>query len=200
MSQDAAGSGLSPDQLAEIEVLDTLIARLDEIRTQAGKNPEYAADQPWPVFIRRMRLLTPQAYGIRIQNRLAKFFDWLVVSASLDRGDIRDQQGSYWEVKVSLPTRTSPRVNFVQLRPHQDISGYHLFVIEPDNTVVHLRLSKRQMLAEIKKLGNNLAHGTKNAVAQNATTEYAIRFSWSERSEMRKEWIRKYGQPAVVPT
>ena len=59
-------------------------------------------------------------------------------TARLDRGDVVNSEGSYWEVKLTIITASNPGVNFVQIRPHQDISGYRCFVIDHKYTVTHL--------------------------------------------------------------
>lgn len=173
--------------------LDSLIAQVDAIRSQARTDSRYGFDEPWEVFARHMRLLTPQSYGLRVEAWLTEKFGWTSVPSSEGRGDIVDKQGNYWEMKVTFITGTNERANFVQLRPHQDIAGYHLFVIQPNYTRVHLVLTAEEMAHEIQRLGSS-AHGTKGAVAANSTREWAIRFPWTPESGIAREWIEKYGQ------
>lgn len=195
-AEDHGTGGTAPD--VDVAELDELIAALDTVRAAAARSKEFGFDQPWPVFIRLMRLLTPQSYGARIQNRLARSFNWTVVPASLDRGDVVDASGRYFEVKVTLITESNPGANFVQIRPHQDIAGYHCFVVQQDYTVVHLRLTKAQMARELAALGSS-AHGTTTAVARNGTRELAIRLAWTPTSGDAARWIRRYGQGTITP-
>lgn len=184
---------LTAAQRREIAALDKLLARLDEHRARAHADPQWSFDEPLEVFLRRMRLLTPQSYGARLQNRLAHELGWERVPASLDRGDVVDAAGDHHEVKVTYITGSNRSANFVQIRPHQDIAGYHLFIIDEDYRLTHLWLSKAQMAAELTTLGT-CAHGTRPAVAANATVEWAVRVDWTPdvpRSHAAR-WIRTY--------
>lgn len=193
---DNAVLELTAAQLDEIASLDLVLDRLDTIRAEATAGGKaYALLEPWPIFIRRMRLLTPQSYGVRIQNYFARQFGWTVVPAKLDRGDVVESQTGverYHEVKATLITSSNPGVNFVQIRPHQDIAGYHLFIVERDYTVVHLWLSKDDMTAELALLGSS-AHGTTTAIGKNLTREYAIRFPWTPAfGGTAQRWLEQY--------
>lgn len=148
----------------------------------------------WPLFIRKMRVLTPQSSGARIQNYIAAAFGWRVVSQKLDLGDIVDASGRYFEVKASIITPSNPDVNLVQIRPYQKIDGYHIFVVDSDYKLHHLSLTKAQMAAEIAVLGNN-AHGTNDANKKNVNQEKAIRFAWTPQSGTAKTWLEKYRAP-----
>lgn len=193
-----AGRTLSAEQLAEIRALDEVLERLDTIRALASKSKSYSFDEPWAVFVRRMRMLTPQAYGTRIQNYLAGVLGWTVVGSKLDRGDVVDADGQYWEIKSTIITASNPGVNFVQIRPHQDIAGYHCFVIDRDYRLVHLRLTKADMAAELARFGSS-AHGTTTAVVGNTTREFAIRFPWTPETGIAADWIARYGQATAQP-
>ena len=177
---------------------EAVLARMDAVRVAARNNPRYAFDEPWSVFARRMRMLTPQSYGTRFQNRFAEHFGWKVIGSSLNRGDVLDEYGDHHEVKTTVITRSNTGVNFVQIRPHQDIAGYHLFVIQPNSTVVHFWLSKAQMNAEVARIGTS-AHGTSSAVSANQTREYAIRFEWTPQHGDAARWMSRYWQDSRLP-
>lgn len=169
--------------------LDEIIAQLDGIRAAASGDRRYGFDEPWAVFSRRMRMLPSQSYGVRIQQWLTEFYGWTSVPASADRGDVRDATGAHWEVKVTFLTVTNRLANFVQIRPHQRIAGYELFVITDDMDVVRFHLTRAQMHAELGLLGS-LAHGTSAAAAGHTNREYAIRLDLSSMHGQR--WLRQY--------
>jgi hypothetical protein len=181
----------------EVSRLDLVLADLDEARGAAARSGRFGFDEPWAVFIRKMRLLTPQAYGGRIQNWLMKFYGWARVAAAEDRGDVKDSSGDYWEIKVTLITASNPDANFVQLRPHQDIAGYELFVVDTDYSVTRFQVPKSAMAQEIDALGQS-AHGTKTATRGNTNREYAIRFPWASDNAIVQRWKLDYEVPSRI--
>lgn len=180
---------------AKVAGLDDLIAQIDRVRAAACADDRFGFDEPWAVFIRQMRLLSAQAYGTRVQKWLTEFYGWATVPAGADRGDVLDGDGLYQEVKVTFLTASNPGANFVQIRPHQNLDGYELFVVLHDFNVVRFRLTKKQMAAELALFGQT-AHGTTKAVAGNATREYAIRFTLD--SEHGQRWLTRYVVPSGI--
>lgn len=174
--------------------LDAHLTFVDDLKAQVAADPEFGADLPWPVFLRCMRLVSAQSAGPRMQNRLARDHGWTLVPASMDRGDVVDADGQYHEVKVTFVTGSNRRANFVQLRPHQDISGYHLFVVDEDMSVCHLYVPKDAMARELATIGS-VAHGTAAAVAENTTVEYAIRILWTPTDAVCARWVSTYQVP-----
>lgn len=192
-----ADARLTARTLAKIRGLDALLRRVETIRRHAARDREYMFTQPWAVFIRTMRLLHPQSYGNRIQNYLTQAFGWTPVDGALDRGDVVDADGLHWELKATLIHVAAGGQNswahFVQIRPHQDIAGYHLFVVDPVHNLIHLRLTQEDMARELALLGQS-AHGSPEAVSGNATREYAIRFPWTPHTGTAQRWLRLYRQ------
>ena len=178
----------------EVERLDALLLEVEKLRAQAAGNPTYGFDEPWDIFMRRMRLLPAQSYGARIQNRLARAYGWERVPAALDRGDVVGAQGRHFEIKVSVLTPSKREAHFVQIRPHQNVEGYHLFVVECDYSLVHMYVPSKAMKAEVKRHGTS-SHGTQTAVRNNDSKELSIRFSWD--GGIAKKWQTRYGQVAV---
>jgi len=173
--------------------LDKVIALLDTIRSKA-KTDDWLNDE-WGLFIRKMRLLNPQAYGPRIQNYLFDKLGWERVPAHLDKGDVRNSLGQYFETKVSLITPKNQAVNIVQVRPWQQISGHHIFVVDTTNQyrLFHFSLSKNEMRAEIELIGNS-AHGTAKAVRDNINKEYRLSIPWITTHPIYQRWIKQYLQ------
>lgn len=182
--------------------LPTTDAMLAARRTAAQVRAAAAADGaegammqlPWSEFIHAMRLLPPQSYGARIQNWLRLQLGWDRVGPAEDRGDARTPDGAYVEIKVTLPTPPTLTANFVQIRPHQRLDGYALFVVEPDDTIERLWVPTAAMHDELDTLGAS-AHGTLDAVHDNATREYAIRFPWHDGDATARRWRTTYRVP-----
>lgn len=185
------------DRSEQIARLDAIVAALDHAR--ANPPIPHPDSTPWELFARQCRLLTAQSYGPRFEKYFMHAFGWTKVPSKLNRGDIKDAAGEYYEVKVTMITPSNPGVNFVQLRPHQDIAGYHLFVINPDYTIHHLMVSKKDMNTHIAAMGSS-AHGTSTANTVNANKEYAIRFPWTPSEGTAKTWIQDHLAPVPEPS
>lgn len=173
--------------------LDAVIATLDTERknAQSRKTRKAEMTQPWSLFIRRMRLLTSQSWGTRVQNYLCTFYGWTTVRQTLNRGDATVEDGSYIEIKATMITTSNLAANFVQIRPYQDIAGYRMFVVDPAYKVWRFDLTKAQMAAELAAVGAN-AHVAQGSSDANSNREYAIRFTWLPEDEDRKRWLANY--------
>jgi hypothetical protein len=185
----------TPTSLAR---LDTVIAVIDAERSAARANSMRRQEltQPWAVFIRRMRLLTSQSWGSRVQNYLAAFYGWSSVDQREERGDVITDRGEHAEVKVTMVTASNTKVNFVQLRPYQNIDGYRLFVVDRDYSIHRFDLTAQQMTAEIDAIGD-VAHGSRSRRDGKADCEYVIRFDWRVDNAARKRWEQHYLIPAA---
>ena len=195
----------------EISDLDNLISKMDKIRIETQDRSRVVQRkilaEPWPVFIRRMRLLSPQAWGGRVESYLRSLHGWKKVDPSLEMGDAMEltigaggeTAERYFEMKTSIITPTNTGVNFVQIRPHHDIDGYHLFVVQQDYSLMHYYLDKKQMQEELNLIGSR-AHGVlKNQ--RNQDVEWAVRFEWDKKSPILKRWetyLVSKGEPDSV--
>jgi len=189
--------GTRPAHKAEIRALDLIIAEVDAVRRSIqGRGSEVKCklySEPWALFIRRMRLLSSQSWGGKIERYLRDLHGWEKVSEKQERGDAKEPEGRrrHFEMKTTMVTESNGEANFVQIRPHHGVDGYPLFVVDRDYSVVHYYLTKAQMDAELEKCGR-LAHGTISGGGKRRKhAEWAIRFKWSQNDPIRKRW-RKY--------
>jgi hypothetical protein len=178
------------------EEIDSAIKVLDIIREEATKNSEYGFNDDWITFNKKMRILTTQSSGSRMQDYIFRKLGWTRISAKLDRGDVKNSLGQYFEVKVTTITTSNTTANLVQIRLWQNVSNYHIFVIDSTKNyeLIHFQLSKSEMKDEVKLCGSSQAHGTKGATSSNKNIEYAIHFNWDEDDETYKRWVDKYKQ------
>ena len=186
--------GTSEAQAKRLARLDELIAELDGIRLEAQSTKlsvrRKLFGEGWASFIRLMRVLSSQSWGPKVEEYLRNVHGWEKVDPKLARGDAKEKfpGGRHFEMKTTIITPTNTNANFVQIRPHHDIDGYQLFVVQGDYSVVHYYLTKEQMQTELDLLGT-LAHGTvKGGGANMANAEWAIRFEWEKDSDVRKRW------------
>lgn len=181
----------STASLTTIDELDALIGRMEAVRDEAAGDDYFGMDDDWPLFIRHMRMLTPQSASPRILNYLAGEHGLRAVPACEDRGNVRDHDLEHWAMKVTVVTSTNPGTNFVQLRPYQDLAGYQLFVVDQDYRVWHFQLTAKEMERELGP-APAMAHGNDTTRKVNPRSEYAIRFEWDPTSGRTKDWIEKY--------
>ncbi len=179
--------------------LDKVIDIIDTVREAAVRDPAYGLNDDWLTFMKKMRILTPQSSGARIQNYIFKALGWARVPASANRGDVRNSLGQHFEVKVTSISSSNSCANIVQIRLWQSIAGHHVFVIDTTNGygVTHFALSKYDMEQEVKLCGAS-AHGTQEANKSNQNVEWAIRINWSGKDETYKRWMMKYKQDSEV--
>lgn len=172
---------------------------LNNIREYAVNNLEYGFNDDWTTFMGKMRILTPQSSGSRIQNYIFRALGWTKISPLLNKGDVQNSLGQYFEVKVTIITTSNTCANIVQIRLWQDISGHQIFVIDATRNyeVTHFTLSKYEMKQEVDLCGSN-AHGTQEANKFNRNIEWAIRINWGEENNIYKRWITKYKQHSNI--
>jgi len=171
---------------------DYLNESISKIRGEAANDPEYGFNDDWRTFMSKIMLLTTQSQGARIQNYIIKEKGWKKIPSSLDRGDIINENGEYFEIKTSIITSSNPYVNIVQIRLWQKINGYYVFVIDATNNyeTTQFTLSKSDMINEVKQIGS-LSHGTANANKLNTNKEQSIHFIWGD-NQICKRWFEKY--------
>jgi len=172
---------------------DNLNENISRIRGEASNDPEYGFNDDWYTFMSKMMLLTPQSQGIRIQNYIIKKKGWRKIPSSMDRGDVINKSGEYFEIKTSIITSSNPYVNIVQIRLWQKIDGYYIFVIDATNNyeTIQFILSKSDMINEVKLIGGS-AHGTYNANKLNTNKEQAMHFMWDYEDRVCERWLKKY--------
>jgi len=178
----------------KIEKIKEALKITNEIKELSVGNKELGFDLPIRDFITVMQMLTSQSYGSRIQNRLIKILGFKGVAANKDTGDCEDTYGDFHEVKASIVTPTNPRLNFVQIRPWQNIKGY--IGVAFDTRVDPMRievytLDKNQMKEECEIMNASSAHGTKKANENNTNTELRFDIKIDPEDQNYKRW-QKY--------
>jgi len=68
-----------------MEEISQALSILDNIREVAIDNPEYGFDDDWITFVKKMRVLTPQSSGSRIQNYIFRALGWGKISPLLNK-------------------------------------------------------------------------------------------------------------------
>ncbi len=173
---------------------------IDKEKIKGIKDKQYDSNDGWRDCMKRMRVLTSLSNESRIQNYIFKSFGWTKVNQKEDKGDVKNDLGQYFEVKASTITTSNNTANIVQIRPWQDISGHHIFVIDSlrDYKVTHYFLTKSEMKTEVEYCANH-SHGTKESNKENNHIEWSIRIPWKESDKVFKRW-KKYKQGTDIRT
>lgn len=181
--------------MVSIEEIDKVIKVLDIVRQEAKKDNQYGFNDNWKDFMKRMRILNTQSSGSRMQDYIFRKLGWTRIPSKLNNGDVKNSLGQYFEVKVTTITTSNDTANIVQIRLYQNVSAYHIFVVDAmkDYELIHFQLSKNEMKQEVNLIGSQ-AHGTKGSVANNQNVEYAIHFKWDKNDKNYKRWINNYKQ------
>ncbi len=188
------------NNIVSLEEIKKALKIIDKARMEGIKDKQYGFNDDWDDFMKRMRVLTSQSNGSRIQNYIFKSFGWTKVNQKEDKGDVKNDLGQYFEVKASTITTSNNTANIVQIRPWQDISGHHIFVIDSlrDYKVTHYFLTKSEMKTEVEYCANH-SHGTKESNKENNHIEWSIRIPWKESDKVFKRW-KKYKQGTDIRT
>lgn len=191
-----AGMASTPQMPSERELVRAAQV-VDRIRQVAAHTPEVLLGLDWEAFVQAATMLPPQSYGPLIEQYLVDRFGWNTVPKTEDRGDAYSPKDGYIEIKATLVRQQGGRVNFVHLRPHQDLDHYCLVVIDlsdgwAEPNVFWVEADK--MKEEIRNAGL-VAAGTKRAQKGNRNLGYALRFRWAPDDDTWQRWMSAYRHP-----
>lgn len=133
-------------------------------------------------------VLTPQSRGALYQNYYILKNGCRKIPASDDRGDFIDGGGKYAEYKASGQNRDGG-MHVVQIRPWQEVDYYIVQKIT-GREVMTFRLTKKEMLKELKLCAASIAHGARRAAAGNKNLEY--RFTIKPGGAHWHRWRSRY--------
>lgn len=143
--------------------------------------------------MRGVALLNPQAYGVRIQNRIIQ--DCGLAHTTGD-GDLVDSFGDHVEIKTSLIRKEAPgnKMNLVQIRPWERCTYLFIaFDLRNDGFEIYpFKLSRGEMEKEIELLGAQSAHGTRKVTAENIYNEKAVRIAVESYDLVFNRWCDNY--------
>ncbi|MGZ9413446.1 hypothetical protein [Mycoplasma sp. Z386] len=139
-------------------------------------------------------VLSPQSKSTLQQTFIEKKFEFEKISPKLEKGDSKDKDNLYYEIKCSTPSANGNILNIVQIRLHHELD-YYLCVFIDDlfykNNFLFL-LTKEEMEEEIKILGHS-AHGVINKNNNNNKQEYRISIDLNDLNNTNtSRWLEKY--------
>ena len=167
----------------------------EEIVELVNRDKKFGSDLPVRDYVTILRFLTPQSYGCKLQDLFIKMLGLTPTPSKDNSGDCRDNMGDFYEVKCSIVTTTNSSLNFVQIRPWQEVRGYFGIVIDtrvdPYRIEVY-RLSKSDMERECKELNATSAHGTRKANELNSNVELRLSVPIDQSNHHYIRWKNKY--------
>ena len=147
-------------------------------------------------FIKKVSLLSPQSYGLKIEKYINKELNSNLVMAAKNRGDL-NLKGRYIEVKSSIITKRNPFLNMVQIRLYQDLDYYLCCAFDVRDIYNYkshyFLLTHDQMENEMKIVSSSNAHGTKDSIKNHENIELRYSLLISNNSGDFKRWKSKYG-------
>ena len=161
---------------------------------EESKAAAFGFEDDWQTFIKKMILLSPKAYGTKIQNRIMHKNGLSAVSASDNKADC-EKNGEYYEIKTTILTPTNKNANIAGVREWQNITGYLIFIIDARKlaqiVTYSFYLTKEQLDNEKSKgITFSDLNGTKEANKNNEKS--AKRFGFSLDSEHFQRWRQDY--------
>lgn len=180
----------------EITNLDLIkFLKLSEsINSAFSDNPKYGFDLDIDSFMLRAYNLNPQKYGLRVQAYFSLMMGYESIPSSHDLGDFRNKEGEEVELKCSFLTMNNEYINIKQIRTWQDLKYYYVFAIDFNDFEMLkyecFKLSKEQMLEEMKHCNAKPVHSTKEKNEGNTNIEYG--FSIKVGSKNYDRWCELY--------
>lgn len=162
------------------------------IREHAHANKELGFNIPLEEFINIMRLLPPQNYGTRIQNRVIKNLNFIKVKSSENKGDCLDNFGDNYEIKTSIIDVVNVDLNVVNVRKWQNVHYYIIgFDVRKDFKCYFFRLSARDMERELDLMSATSSLGT-TTTSNKDNLNVERRFSVRIDSDDFVRWCETY--------
>jgi hypothetical protein len=166
----------------------------DEINKAFKSNKNYGFYYDIDTFSIMCYNLSPQRYGLRMQDYFGYMLNFKKVPSKKDRGDYLSTTGQFVEFKCSFLKEYQREINVKQIRLYQDLSYYLVFTVDySDYFNIKYKtymLSKLEMEQECILMNATSCHMTKENHEQNEKVE--LGFTIREDSENFKRWEEKY--------
>lgn len=135
----------------DLDTVNKFLIADKAIRASAASDSYICFDKPFYNYVMYAKLLYPQMYGSRLENRLR--FDMGLSRSS--KGDVCNKYGANFEIKASY-TSVSGVYNFLQIRQYEkDIDGYCLLTVDDSTYKSNLFfLTPDQMKYEVSIIGS----------------------------------------------
>lgn len=137
-----------------------------------------------------MKNFSTQKRSPYYEKYLIELFNMKKVLATENRGDAIDNNGKYYEYKISFKNEAN-KLNIRQIRLYQDIDYYLCVYFGDKNEDRYVFiLTKKEIQKEIEKQKNQYTHGVKDINKDNKYNEFSLTISL--KSELFKVWVNKY--------
>ena len=165
-----------------------------DIRELAYKNKNLGFDWNLNDFINLMRLLPPQNYGTRIENRIINKLNLKKINANENKGDCVDDDNNFIEIKASIVDNVNIFLNIANIRNYQNLDYYLICCfdcrINDKLKLYSFVLSKSEMINECELLNATAQIGTKESNLLNENIEK--RLSIEINNKIFERWLKLY--------
>lgn len=163
----------------------------DEITSKFKADVDYGEEFNIDYFFLLIKNLSPQRYGLRAQDYIAKIMDYKKISSKEDMGDFLTKEGEAVEFKCSFLTSNSNNINIRQIRLWQKLKYYYIFTVNFNNyndiEYKCYKLTKEEMIKECEILKAGSCHMTKENHEQNEKIELGMQIKIGDEAYKRFE-------------
>lgn len=170
-------------EFTKLSKLQGILAKYGDSIDELYDSVESASD-----YFALLSLVSAQQKNKYIEHYICNLLSLDLVSATENRGDAKDSNGSYFELKISTDN-CDHLLNIRQIRLYQDVDYYVCAYIDAWDMSKSwcFKLTKDEMKQEVENYGT-FAHGVKDITQDNLYQEYSITIS----SKRAKVWREKY--------
>lgn len=144
------------------------------------------------LFYSLITSLSAQAKAPASETFVCKKLALIKIPAKENRGDAKDKNGLYYELKNSF-TNVGQNLNLRQIRLWQPVDYYIVFYIDEEEITnsIFFKLTKEEMTREVELMGG-YTHGTISANQDNKNIEYSITLDLKTNNNNLNRWKAQY--------
>jgi len=129
--QDILVNNDIPKQEDKSDELDEYVNFKQKVMNDINSDKDLFIQQDLTSLLKTLHVFTsPQKYGCLIQDRLISDYNLEKIPSSEDKGDAKNINNKYGEIKVSYAGEKD-QLSFLQIRPYQNCDFYVLYAIIP---------------------------------------------------------------------
>jgi hypothetical protein len=173
-----------------------IFAEYNGLLAAIAANPRFGFDFDWDTFCKLVSMLSINARGSRLQNRIAEQNQYECISANLNRGDFKMSDGKFVELKCSMVTVANKVATIRGIRPWQELDAHLIVIIDLRNEdkprTYPFWVGNTEMDEELDTLNACAVSGTQLANLENKNIPLGFDLKVDERDVHFRRWIERY--------
>lgn len=182
--------------------IEEIFALYNNLQAAICANPRFGFDFDWGTFCKLLSMLSINARGTRLQNRIAEKNEYECISANENRGDVKTPTGQYVEIKCSILTVANSEATIRGIRPWQKLDAYLIVIIdlrsEDGPNTYCFWVESKAMEEECEKLNARPVSGTKHANSENKNIPLGFNLKVDAQDEHFKRWREHYSSEDIT--